>query len=204
MGIYVHTGDRGLDAMLTDFAALWKKYSGNVCICSDKTLAEAEAAEADGYIVLIRESAWAYSGEGSAFLAAHTRCLCLTCPVSYAELEESLLRLAGEYTGEMGDGTHLSERHGEYEVTFDPAESSITANGNKVILTPTEYKLFRMLYAHKGEIVPRQALVRSVWKGEIAGNRCDVHIAGLRRKLIPIFGKGALTCVRGAGYVFRG
>ena len=204
MGIFIHTGDSALDAMLTDFAALWKKYSGNVCICSDKKLSEAEKLGMDSYIVLTEKSDWRYSAEGSAFLNVHSSSLCLTCPVSYAELEDGLLRLSGEYTGEGRERNILAESGANYEVVFQPVGNSITANGIEIVLTPTEYKLFRLLYTHKGEIVPRQALIHSVWKGEITGNRCDVHLAGLRRKLIPVFGNGVLTCIRGSGYIFRG
>ena len=204
MGIAVHTGESALDAMLTDFALLWKQYSGNVCICSDKTLAQADTVLSDGYIVLVRDSGWQYTAEGRTFLDTHAHCLTLTCPVSYAELEDALFRLAAGRTGEGGEAKVHGEQAEIYPIAFDTDKNCISVQGNTIVLTPTEYKLFQILYAHKGEIVPRQVLVQAVWKGGVTGNRCDVHLAGLRRKLIPVFGKGVLTCIRGAGYVFRG
>ena len=203
MGIVVNTGETGLDAMLSDFAQLWDTYGRNICICAENTLEQPEADRADACIILVRDEDWSYGTEGSTFLENHPGSLTLTCPVSYAALEEALLSLLRDTSADACEPDIL-QRSGTEEITFDPAGSRVFVRDSAVVLTPTEYKLFQMLWNHRGEIVPRQALIRSVWHGEITGNRCDVHIAGLRRKLIPVFGKGALTCIRGAGYTFRG
>ena len=204
MGLTVNTGNAALDVMLTDFAMLWKEHRGNICICSSETLTQADTLAADGYIVLVKDSDWQYSEEGNAFIDTHTHCFILTCPVSYAELEEAILHLSTGNATNSGEEKIRQEQERGFEITFEPDKNSISVSGNTVVLTPTEFKLLQMLHAQKGEIVPRQALIQSVWKGDITGNRCDVHLAGLRRKLIPVFGKGVLTCIRGAGYVFRG
>lgn len=75
--------------------------------------------------------------------------------------------------------------------------------GEKLSLTPTEFKLLAVMAQHHGKVFTREQLVHSV-QGEgvnVVGRTVDTHVASLRKKLGP-FGEKIETS-RGIGYRFR-
>lgn len=84
----------------------------------------------------------------------------------------------------------------------DDTKRTLTYGGRTVSLTEKEYALFRLLHAHIGEVVAKETLTRLLWK-EGNNNACQVYVAYLRGKLEQIAGSGALTSVRGRGYILR-
>ncbi len=85
------------------------------------------------------------------------------------------------------------------EVTVDPARRRVTAAGDDVALTSTEFDLLLFLVRRPGRVFPREQLLSEVWGyAAAAGTRTvDVHIAQLRAKLGPT---SPIRTVRGVGY----
>jgi two-component system KDP operon response regulator KdpE len=48
-------------------------------------------------------------------------------------------------------------------LTIDLAARIVTLNGQRVILTPKEYKLLQILAQHAGNVVTHQYLLKEVW-----------------------------------------
>jgi DNA-binding response OmpR family regulator len=91
-------------------------------------------------------------------------------------------------------------------VTLDRAHREVTAHGEPVRLTFSEFELLAELMAEPGRLYNRQELLRAIW-GDSAyrdPRAIDVHIRHLREKLErqPEEPKLILT-VRGAGYRFH-
>lgn len=85
---------------------------------------------------------------------------------------------------------------------------SLTAirNGEKLAITPNEYKLLRLLIANAGNIVTRKLLLEKLW--DCAGNYIDDHtltvtINRLRSK-IEDAEHSYIKTVRGMGYIWIG
>jgi two-component system KDP operon response regulator KdpE len=82
----------------------------------------------------------------------------------------------------------------------------VTAGGQEVKLTPTEYELLRQLMLHAGKVMTHRVLLRSVWGPEY-GEEADylrVYVRQLRRKVevTPSLPHYILT-EPGVGYVFN-
>ncbi|BFV56394.1 response regulator [Kitasatospora sp. CMC57] len=71
--------------------------------------------------------------------------------------------------------------------TVDLAAAVVTGPDGPVRLTPTEWKIMRLLLASPGRLVPGKQMLREVWgpDAENHGNYLRVYLAGLRRKLEP-------------------
>ena len=71
------------------------------------------------------------------------------------------------------------------DLRVDLAARSVTLRGERVTLTPLEYKLLVTLMAHSGKVLTHRFLLREVW-GPHASQETHylrVFVAGLRRKL---------------------
>ncbi|RKU00492.1 DNA-binding response regulator [Burkholderia sp. Nafp2/4-1b] len=68
---------------------------------------------------------------------------------------------------------------------FDMKAREITLRGEPIKLTPREFDLAVLLFRHFGRIMPRDALIRSLWGRDMAGasRSLDTHIYRLRTKL---------------------
>ena len=94
-------------------------------------------------------------------------------------------------------------RHGELEVDFAAHEARL--GGERIDLTPTEFRLLAVLARNAGWVVPQQRLLTLVWGREYAdeANYLRVYIRRLRAKLgddarRPRF----IRTERGLGYRF--
>jgi DNA-binding response OmpR family regulator len=93
------------------------------------------------------------------------------------------------------------------EVLVDQQKHLATYRGDKLDLTPTEFKLLVHLLSHPDQVLSPEELVR-----EVQGYEADhwesrsiirVHIRRLRQKLEPIPSDPSyIVTVRGAGYMF--
>lgn len=75
----------------------------------------------------------------------------------------------------------------------------------KAQLTKTELIILNILMQHKGTIVDRKKIMRSLWEDEsfVDDNTLTVNIARLRKKLAEL-GKGSfITTRKGQGYIIR-
>jgi DNA-binding response OmpR family regulator len=84
-------------------------------------------------------------------------------------------------------------------VVLDPATRRVSANGEEVRLTATEFDLFACLISRPGRVFSREQLLAEVWGYAAAGGTrtVDVHIAQLRAKLGA---QRVIRTVRGVGY----
>jgi len=111
-------------------------------------------------------------------------------------------------TGAEAPGTGASGASGTTPagLEIDEGRRLVRVDGTAVDLTALEFNLLALLAREPGIVVPRQALLDTLWGPEFVGDDhlVDVHIANLRRKLgdepaSPRF----VETVRGVGYRVR-
>jgi two-component system, OmpR family, KDP operon response regulator KdpE len=92
-------------------------------------------------------------------------------------------------------------------VELDDLEINLAARvvrrrGREVHLTPTEFKLLRVLLQHRGRLLTHNALLCAVWGSAYRGNRQTLraHMANLRRKLGLDEGASRIGTLPGVGY----
>jgi DNA-binding response OmpR family regulator len=88
------------------------------------------------------------------------------------------------------------------DVTLDPARHAAYRAGVPLPLTPTEFRLLECLLRHHGRVVPRRALIESVWgfDGEVEDNTLDAFVRLLRHKMDRADGASIIQTIRGVGY----
>jgi len=84
-------------------------------------------------------------------------------------------------------------------VTVDLVTRRVTAEGDPVVLTATEFDLLAHLMRHPGRVYSREQLLSEVWGyAAMVGTRTvDVHVAQVRGKLGDL---SPIRTVRGVGY----
>lgn len=101
----------------------------------------------------------------------------------------------------------LRERESEESIikvgeilVIDRDKMEVTVSGERVELTPTEFKILLILAEKRGWVFSRERLLEKLWEYEKDTNKraIDVHIANLRRKLKEA-GK-FIKSVKGMGY----
>ncbi|MHA7650818.1 response regulator transcription factor [Mycobacterium sp. ML4] len=87
-------------------------------------------------------------------------------------------------------------------LALDPARRRVTRGHTVLNLTPREFALLEFLLRHKGDVVSKAEILRSVWDSNYEGddNVVEVYIGYLRRKVDAPFGLATIETVRGAGY----
>jgi len=121
----------------------------------------------------------------------------LTKPFAFAELVarlQALLRRAPADTSVAAGSLRL-----------DPLAHVASADGQKVPLTPTEFRLLAKLVANRGATVRRRDLVRTGWPhgARVRDNTLDAYVARLRRKLGELPDTPTITTVHGVGYLLE-
>jgi two-component system OmpR family response regulator len=91
------------------------------------------------------------------------------------------------------------------DLSLDPTRWRVTRNGGLLTLTPREFGVLEFLMRHKGAVVTKAEIIRSVWDTNYRGdhNVVEVFIGCLRRKIDTPFGTDTIETVRGAGYRLR-
>ncbi|MCM8595995.1 phosphate regulon transcriptional regulator PhoB [Accumulibacter sp.] len=86
-------------------------------------------------------------------------------------------------------------------VELDTVSHEARVAGQRVNLTPTEFRLLRFLIANPGRVYSRQQLLDHVWGDQVyvEDRTVDIHIRRLRVALGPA-GEQVIETVRGAGY----
>ncbi|MFI7664480.1 response regulator transcription factor [Nocardia sp. NPDC049526] len=87
-------------------------------------------------------------------------------------------------------------------LTLDPARRSVSRAGRELSLTPREFGVLEYLLRHKGDVVTKFDILRSVWDANYEGsdNVVEVYIGYLRRKIDTPFGLASIETIRGVGY----
>ena len=80
----------------------------------------------------------------------------------------------------------------------------VTRAGVEISLSPTEYKLLRLLMENSGRVLSKQQILVQVWDYDFPGDpgMVEKFVSQLRRKL-ETDGPLLLHTVRGFGYVMR-
>lgn len=81
---------------------------------------------------------------------------------------------------------------------IDVSARTVRRDGVPVELTYKEFELLRLLAAHRGAVLSRDEILRTVWDYDFTGETrtVDMHIKALRQKL----GDDMIATVRGVGY----
>jgi DNA-binding response OmpR family regulator len=84
---------------------------------------------------------------------------------------------------------------------LDPGRHEVRVRGERLDLTPTEYRLLETLIRASGDVVPHFRLARAGWPNETDPDVLWLkpHVARLRAKLTAAGGPG-IAAVRGVGY----
>lgn len=90
------------------------------------------------------------------------------------------------------------------DLHMDLTEHTVTAGGERVVLTRKEFELLRLFLSSPGVVFTREALLSAVWDTEFTGETrtVDMHIRTLRQKL-GNYG-AMIETVRGVGYRLEG
>lgn len=109
----------------------------------------------------------------------------ITKPFGTAELVARIraalrtTRLGG-LLGENGGGNFVLK---DLEIDFDRRQ--VTAAGQRIHLTQTEYNILALLARHTGKVLTYSAIVRDIWGAMDDGSvkKLQVNVANIRRKL---------------------
>jgi len=123
----------------------------------------------------------------------------MTKPFSFDELVARLRSIkrralaAAETTLRVGD------------LVLDPGSREVLRGEKRIPLTRTEYNLLERLIYRAGKVVPRRALIESVWgfNRDIEENTLDAFMHLLRGKIDPRGQPRLIHTVRGVGYMIR-
>ncbi len=125
----------------------------------------------------------------------------LVKPFAFAELVARIRALVRR--GRVADLPRLEAG----DLAMDLITRKVTRSGRPVDLTVREFELLEYLLRHHGQVVPREALARDVWKETARttplDNVIDVHIARLRRKIDLEQAVKLIHTVRGVGFMLR-
>lgn len=117
-------------------------------------------------------------------------------PFSPKELIARVQAVLRRRAPELAGGTlHI----GALQLDTDSHETRV--NGERITLTPAEFRLLRFLMANPGRVYTRQQLLDNVWGDHvyIEDRTVDAHIRRLRVALGP-HAEQMVETVRGAGY----
>ncbi len=87
------------------------------------------------------------------------------------------------------------------DISMDLVERKVKRGENYLHLSPTEFRLLRMLMREPGKVFSREVLLKSIW-GEniyVESRTVDVHIRRLRKSLNK-YGPNYIRTVRSNGY----
>lgn len=89
-------------------------------------------------------------------------------------------------------------------LSLDPVTHRVSANGHKLALGPTEFRLLHFFMSYPERVHSRERLLNSVWGDNVyvEERTVDVHIRRLRKALTPSAHDRLIQTVRGAGYRF--
>ena len=86
---------------------------------------------------------------------------------------------------------------------IDLVRHLVLLDGERVQLTPSEFKLLALLASEPSKVFSRRQIMQHLWESDYVGDEraCDIHFSNLRRKLErDPANPERLVTVRGAGY----
>jgi DNA-binding response OmpR family regulator len=123
----------------------------------------------------------------------------LTKPFAFAELV-ARIRALGRRERELRTEVLAFE-----DLTLDPVGHYVSRNGQRIDLTPREYRILELFLRHPGQVLTRDQIADRAWDlgTDLASNVVDVFVHTLRGKIDGPFDMKLLQTVRGSGYVMR-
>lgn len=87
-------------------------------------------------------------------------------------------------------------------LTINLLKATAACGGKETDLTKNELGILRLLTIHKGNVIPREAIIDELWQSDefIDENTLNVNIVRLRKKLRQIGASDYLETKRGLGY----
>jgi two-component system response regulator RegX3 len=128
----------------------------------------------------------------------------LTKPFSAVEL---VARIRAQLRRRELDRRDSANRREVAGLTIDLAADRVEIDGRPVPLTPSEFKILRLLASEPGTVFSRRRITEHLWESEHVGDEhtCQVHISSLRRKIEDDPARPSrLLTVRGRGYRLAG
>ena len=102
--------------------------------------------------------------------------------------------------------TENSQRWSDGYLTLDFSSLTAYRAGEKLVITPNEYKLLKVMTENAGNILTRQVLLDRLW--DSAGNYIDDHTLTVAmnrlRAKIEDESHSYIKTVRGMGYIWTG
>ncbi len=89
-------------------------------------------------------------------------------------------------------------------VVLDMERRICCMDDKKIMLTPTEFALMKLLCTHPGRVFSREELLDTIWGNEFIGETrtVDMHIRNVRKKIEDEEG-ALIRSVRGVGYLWE-
>ena len=112
---------------------------------------------------------------------------------------EALIRRAGSREDEP-------TTYADAQLTIDFAQREVTVGGNKVALTPLEFRLLAVFVRHPNQVLSHEQLLELVWGDALSGSRAraKLYVGYLRQKLADAGAEESMIeTVRGFGYRYR-
>jgi two-component system alkaline phosphatase synthesis response regulator PhoP len=124
----------------------------------------------------------------------------LTKPFSPRELVARVEAILRRSRG----GRRPSEIHAFHHITVNADSHEVSAGGELISLTSTEFNVLLYLVQNAGRVLTREQLLDRVWGTNFYGNDrvVDVYVGQVRRKLEQVTGNPLIQTVRGVGYKF--
>lgn len=91
------------------------------------------------------------------------------------------------------------------DIEIDDNAKTVIRNGDKILLTATEYRLLMYLIVNKGRVLSRLDILEQVWEisFNLGTNVVDVYINYLRKKIDAGYEPKLIHTVVGMGYVLK-
>jgi len=91
------------------------------------------------------------------------------------------------------------------DISLNPSQGRVWCGEAKAQLTKNESRILQMLLESRGETVPRESIMRSLWEDEsfIDENTLTVNVARLRKKLEEMGLRSRIGTQKGIGYFVR-
>lgn len=192
------------DSILSSAVAGWLELDGLLgYACS---VADAQHADdcAPPLVVLFSDDEYLRSAEHSARQVAFgSSYAALRCPFAYDDLSDAVRSACAENASALSAAPSDETTAEPAGPTSDDENRTVSLGDVTVALSPREYRLYSYLSSRANTTVSREELCREVWDGDVtpSTNTVDVYVSYLRRKIEPLFGKGAILSVRGEGYM---
>lgn len=125
----------------------------------------------------------------------------ITKPFSSAELVSRVRSLLRRRELDRASGGPGTRQVGGLRLDFSRFEAEV--DGERVTLTPSEFRLLELLAQHPEQVFSRRQIMQHLWQSDHVGDEhaCDVHISNVRKKIERRPDRPErLVTVRGFGY----